>query len=81
MVTPIILECRKLNIIERRYTVQEKEIIVVVHCLHSRRYYLLGSKFVTKTNNVMEFDYVMEYNLGCADLVADTLSCKTKPKK
>lgn len=78
MVTPIFLECQKLNIIKRRYTVQEKEIITVVHCLRTRRHYLLGSKFVTRTDNVMEFDYVIEYNSGRANLVANTLSRKSE---
>ena len=32
---PIAFENRKLNDTERRYTVQEKEMIVVVHCLRT----------------------------------------------
>ncbi|KAF7821490.1 Transposon Ty3-I Gag-Pol polyprotein [Senna tora] len=43
---------QKLNDAERRYTVQEKEMTVVVHCLRTWRHYLLGSKFVVKTDNV-----------------------------
>ena len=32
--------------------IQEKEITAVIHCLRTRRYYLLGSKLVIKTDNV-----------------------------
>lgn len=42
----------KLNDTKRWYTVQENEIIVVVHCLWTWRHYLLGSKFLVKTDNV-----------------------------
>ena len=34
----------------RRYTVQEKEMTVVVHCLRVWRHYLLGSRFMVKTS-------------------------------
>ena len=93
---PIAFESRKLNDTERRYTVQEKEMPAVVHCLRVWRHYLLGSKFVVKTDNVAtsyfltqkklspkqarwqdflaEFDYVLEYKPGRANLVADALS-------
>lgn len=43
---PIAYESRKLNETERRYTVQEKEMTAVVHCLRTWRHYLLGSRFV-----------------------------------
>ncbi|XP_020101642.1 uncharacterized protein LOC109719402 [Ananas comosus] len=49
---PIAYESRKLNDTERRYTVQEKEMTAVVHCLRTWRHYLLGSKFVVRTDNV-----------------------------
>ncbi len=49
---PIAFESRKLNSTERRYTVQEKEMTAVVHCLRTWRHYLLGSKFIVKTDNV-----------------------------
>lgn len=39
---PIAYESRKLNETERRYTVQEKEMTAVVHCLRTWRHYLLG---------------------------------------
>jgi len=32
--------------------VQEKEMTVVIYCLRTWRQYLLGSKFVIKTDNV-----------------------------
>ena len=49
---PIAFESRKLNETEHRYTVQEKEMTAVVHCLHTWRHYLLGSRFVVLTDNV-----------------------------
>ncbi|KAK2973869.1 hypothetical protein RJ640_029685 [Escallonia rubra] len=89
-----------LNDNERRYTVQEKEMIAVVHCLRTWRHYLLGSWFLIKTKNIAtsyfqsqrklspkqarwqdflaEFDYVMEYKPGKANLVTDALSRKAK---
>ncbi|TYK01597.1 reverse transcriptase [Cucumis melo var. makuwa] len=48
---PITYESRKLNVAERRYTVSEKEMLAVVHCLRAWRQYLLGSSFVVKTDN------------------------------
>ncbi|KAA0046216.1 reverse transcriptase [Cucumis melo var. makuwa] len=38
----IAYESRKLNATEMRYTVSEKEMLVVVHCLRAWRQYLLG---------------------------------------
>ncbi|XP_059663382.1 uncharacterized protein LOC132309045 [Cornus florida] len=49
---PIAYESRKLNDTERRYTVQEKEMTAVIHCLRTWRHYLLGAQFVIKTDNV-----------------------------
>ena len=49
---PIAFESRKLNDAERRYTVQEKEMTAIVHCLRTWRHYILGSPFVVKTDNV-----------------------------
>nr|GEW28756.1 hypothetical protein [Tanacetum cinerariifolium] len=49
---PIAFESRKLNETERKYTVQEKEITAVVHCLRIWRHYLLGLRFVIKTDNI-----------------------------
>ncbi|KAK8948956.1 hypothetical protein KSP39_PZI005193 [Platanthera zijinensis] len=49
---PIAYESRKLNETERRYTVQEKEMTTIIHCLRVWRHYLLGAKFVVKTDNV-----------------------------
>lgn len=48
----IAFESRKLNKMERKYTVQLKEMTVIVHCFRTWRHYLLGAKFKVKTNNV-----------------------------
>lgn len=39
---PIAYESRKLNDTERKYTVQEKEMIAIVYCLRIWRQILLG---------------------------------------
>ena len=49
---PVAFESRKLNDCERRYSAQEKELLAVIHCLKTWRHYLLGSRFVVKTDNV-----------------------------
>ncbi|GJR81376.1 putative nucleotidyltransferase, ribonuclease H [Tanacetum coccineum] len=48
----IAFESQKLNETERKYTMQVKEITMVVHCLRIWRHYLLGSRFVIKTDNI-----------------------------
>ena len=48
---PVAYESRKLSEAERKYTAQEKELLAVVHCLRNWRHYLLGSRFVVKTDN------------------------------
>ncbi|KAL0433909.1 UNVERIFIED_CONTAM: Transposon Tf2-11 polyprotein [Sesamum latifolium] len=48
---PVAFESRKLKDVERRYSVHEKELLAVVHCLRLWRHYLLGSPFVVKTDN------------------------------
>ncbi|PHT65260.1 hypothetical protein T459_29685 [Capsicum annuum] len=49
---PIAFESRKLNDAERRYTVHEREMTTIVHCLRTWRHYLLGAHFIVKTDNV-----------------------------
>ncbi|KAL3499013.1 hypothetical protein ACH5RR_041745 [Cinchona calisaya] len=49
---PVAYESRKLSEAERRYTVQEKEMTAVVHCLRTWRHYILGSHFTVRTDNV-----------------------------
>ena len=45
-------ESYKLNETEWRYPVHEKEMIVVVHYLRVWQHYLLGSRFVLRTDNI-----------------------------
>src|SRR5262249_33768129 len=49
---PVAYESRKLKDAEQRYSTHEKEMLAVVHCLLLWRVYLLGTKFVVKTDNV-----------------------------
>lgn len=51
-VHPVAFEIRKLNEVEGRYRIQEKEMITVVHYLRTWTHYLLGSQLVVKTYNV-----------------------------
>ncbi|KAL0319588.1 UNVERIFIED_CONTAM: hypothetical protein Sradi_5220300 [Sesamum radiatum] len=47
----VSFETSKLEDVERRYSVHEKKLFVVVHCLRLWRHYFLGSPFVVKTDN------------------------------
>ena len=49
---PVAFESRKLNDAEQRYSTHEKEMVAVVHCLQVWRVYLLGTRFVVRTDNV-----------------------------
>jgi len=44
------------------YTVQEKKMTTIIHCLRTWRYYLLSSKFVIMTNNVATSYFQMQKN-------------------
>ena len=48
---PIAYESRKFNNTKRRYIISEKKMLVVVHYLRTWRQYLLGSRFLIKTDN------------------------------
>ena len=48
----IPFESCKPNDTEKRYTMQENEMVAIVHCLHTWKHYLLGSHFIVKTDNV-----------------------------
>jgi len=49
---PVAYESRKLNDTERRYAVHDKEMTAIIHSLRTWRHYLLGCRFVIKTDNV-----------------------------
>ncbi|GKD07985.1 putative nucleotidyltransferase, ribonuclease H [Tanacetum coccineum] len=49
---PIAFESQKLNETEKKYIVQEKEMTAVIHCLRIWRHFLLGLRFVIKTDNI-----------------------------
>ena len=49
---PVAFESRKLNDTERQYSVHEKEMTAVVHCLDKWRHYLLGVPFLVVIDNV-----------------------------
>jgi hypothetical protein len=49
---PVAFESQKLSEAEQRYSTHEKEMAAVMHCLGVWRVYLLGTKFVVKTDNL-----------------------------
>jgi len=48
-VHPIAFERRKLEDLERLYSIYDKEILAIMHTLAKFRQYLVGSKFIVKT--------------------------------
>ena len=49
---PIAFEGRKLHGAELRYSTHETEMLLVISFLQVQRHYLLGTKFIVKTNNL-----------------------------
>ena len=49
---PIAFESRKLDAIKKMYNTHEKEMTVVIHCLETWKYYLMGTRFTVVTDNV-----------------------------
>ncbi|KAL0415860.1 UNVERIFIED_CONTAM: hypothetical protein Slati_3417900 [Sesamum latifolium] len=60
---PVAFESRKLKYVERRYSVHEKELLAVVHCLRLWRHYLLGSPCVVKTDNTAVSHFMTQLKL------------------
>jgi hypothetical protein len=48
---PIVFESRKLNESERLYPIYNKEMLAIMHALTKFRQYLVGSRFVVKTDH------------------------------
>jgi hypothetical protein len=48
---PIVFKSRKLSQPERLYSIYDKEMLVIMHALTKFRQYLVGSKFVVKTDH------------------------------
>jgi hypothetical protein len=48
---PIIFESWKLSQPERLYSIYDKEMLAIMHALTKFKQYLVGSKFVVKTNH------------------------------
>jgi hypothetical protein len=48
---PIVFESRKLNESERLYPIYDKEMLAIMHALTKFRQYLVGSRFVVKTDH------------------------------
>ena len=48
---PIVFESRKLDESERLYPIYDKEMLAIMHALTKFRQYLVGSRFVVKTDH------------------------------
>jgi hypothetical protein len=48
---PIVFKSRKLNKSERLYSIYDKEMLAIMHALTKFRQYLVGSRFVVKTDH------------------------------
>ena len=48
---PIAFESRKLQPNEKLYSIYDKEMLAIMHALAKFRQYLVGNKFVVKTNH------------------------------
>jgi hypothetical protein len=48
---PIVFESRKLSESERLYSIYDKEMLAIMHALTKFRQYLVGSRFVVKTDH------------------------------
>ena len=46
-----MLESRNLNESERLYSIYDKEMLAIMHALTKFRQYLVGNKFVVKTDH------------------------------
>ncbi|XP_054818995.1 uncharacterized protein LOC129318287 [Prosopis cineraria] len=68
---PIAFESCKLNDTEKRYMVQEKEMTAITQKK-------LTPKQARWQDFLAEFDYVLEYKTGAANVVADALSKKAE---
>ncbi|KAK3043695.1 hypothetical protein RJ639_000111 [Escallonia herrerae] len=58
---PVAYESRKLKEAEHCYTIHEKELLAVVHCLIIWRFYLLGSSFIVRTNNTAVSHFLSQF--------------------
>ena len=47
----VAFESRRLNDVEKRYDIYEKELLAVVHALKIWKHYLLGNEFLVKTDH------------------------------
>jgi hypothetical protein len=50
-VHPIVFKSRKLSQPERLYSIYDKEMLAIMHALTKFRQYLVGSKFMVKTDH------------------------------
>jgi hypothetical protein len=48
---PIVFESQKLSQTDRLYSIYDKEMLAIMHVLTKFRQYLVGSKFVVKTDH------------------------------
>ena len=61
---PLAFESRKLNDAEQRYSTHEKDMVVVVHGQQVWRVYLLGTRFLVRTDNVANIFFKTQKKLS-----------------
>lgn len=61
---PIVFESRKLHGVEKSYSIYDKEMLTIMHALAKFGQYLVGSKFVVKTdhNSLKHFMHQKDLN-------------------
>ncbi|KAK3020913.1 hypothetical protein RJ639_045896 [Escallonia herrerae] len=60
---PMAYESEKLNEAKCRYSIHEKELLAIVHCLTVWRHYLLGSSFVMQIDNTAVSHFLSQSKL------------------
>ena len=59
----IEFKSHNINVTERRYKGQEKELTIIMHYLRIWRRYIIGSKFMVKTDNVATRYFYSQKNI------------------
>ena len=61
---PIAYESKKLRSPEKSYSIYDKEMLAIMHALAKFRQYLVGSKFIVKTNHNSLRHFLGQQNLN-----------------
>lgn len=61
---PIAFESRKLQDAKRFYSIYDKEMLVILHALANFRQYLLGNRFIARTNHNSLHHFLVQKDLN-----------------